>query len=282
MPDMINQQNILADMAGLDRIVHFAELMASAKASIPQELQNNTGDCLAVCLQAAAWQMNPFAVAQKTHVIKGKLGYEAQLVNAVITRWAPIQGRLSYTFSDGWERITGKTQIKQGKNGDYQVPAWAAKDEEGLWCEVSGLLHDENQPRTLRVMLTQAWPRQSTNWANDPKQQLAYAAVKRWARLHCPDVILGIYTPEELNRRDQPASRQGSQVERVLKGVEEDSPEKKQDTLQMTLDALKTCHTEEELRQCGKDLNGLISPEHLEQVRQAFSERLKSLKTAGD
>jgi hypothetical protein len=36
-------------------------------------------------MQAAQWGMNPFAVAQKTHVVNGTLGYEAQLVNAVVS-----------------------------------------------------------------------------------------------------------------------------------------------------------------------------------------------------
>ena len=42
-------------------------------------------------------------------------------------------------------------------------------------------------------MLAQARTRNSTLWADDPRQQLAYLAVKRWARLYCPEVILGVY-----------------------------------------------------------------------------------------
>lgn len=34
-----------------------------------------------------------------------------------------------------------------------------------------------------------------------PKQQIAYLAVKYWARLYCPEVVLGVYTPEELEDR---------------------------------------------------------------------------------
>ena len=42
--------------------------------------------CMAVTLQALQWNMSPFAVAQKTHLVNGTLGYEAQLVNAVFTQ----------------------------------------------------------------------------------------------------------------------------------------------------------------------------------------------------
>ena len=40
--------------------------------------------------------------------------------------------------------------------------------------------------------------RNSPLWEQDPRQQLAYLCVKRWARLNAPDVLLGVYTPDEL------------------------------------------------------------------------------------
>ena len=200
----LQQQNVLGDLDTLDRVERFANLMASGQCTIPKELQNNPGDCLAISLQAMAWQMNPFSVAQKSFVIKGKLGYEAQLVNAVITRHAPIEGRLTFTYSEGWEKILGRFRIVKGQNGDYAVSDWNQGDEQGLWCEVSATMKGEETPRATRVQMVQAYPRQSTQWATDPRQQLAYVTVKRWARLHCPDIILGIYTPDELQNRDIP------------------------------------------------------------------------------
>lgn len=199
-----DQQNVLGDLDVLDRIIKFAELMATGRCTVPKEYQGNPGDCLALSLQAQAWAMNPFTVAQKSFVIKGKLGYEAQLVNAVITRHAPITGRPLFRYSDGWERVLGKFRTVQGEKGPYNVPDWQSKDEEGLWCEVSATMTGEDEPRVTRMMLVQAHPRQSTQWATDPKQQLSYACMKRWARLHCPDVILGIYTPEEIETREHP------------------------------------------------------------------------------
>jgi 3-hydroxymyristoyl/3-hydroxydecanoyl-(acyl carrier protein) dehydratase len=58
--------------------------MADSKATVPAHLAGKPADCLAVTMQAQ-WGMNPFAVAQKTHVVNGTLGYEAQLVNAVVS-----------------------------------------------------------------------------------------------------------------------------------------------------------------------------------------------------
>ena len=47
--------------------------------------------------------------------------------------------------------------------------------------------------------MAQAAVRNSPLWKSDPKQQLAYLAIKKWARLFTPDVILGVYTPDEMD-----------------------------------------------------------------------------------
>ena len=210
------QQNVLGDLDTLDRIIRFAELMASGRCTVPKEYHNNPGDCLALSLQAQAWGMNPFTVAQKAYVTKGKIGYEAQLINAVITRHAPIAGRPVFKYSDGWEKILGKFKTVQGQNGPYTVPDWQPKDEEGLWCEVSATMVGEEEPRVLRLMMVQAQPRQSTQWATDPKQQLSYTVMKKWAKLHCPDVIMGIYTPEEIRERETPKEKDVTPLKAAL------------------------------------------------------------------
>ncbi|WP_199784215.1 recombinase RecT, partial [Cronobacter dublinensis] len=51
------------------------------------------------------------------------------------------------------------------------------------------------------ISMAQAGVRNSPLWEQDPRQQLAYLCTKRWARLHAPDVLLGVYTPDELEER---------------------------------------------------------------------------------
>jgi hypothetical protein len=66
-----------------------------------------------------------------------------------------------------------------------------------MWVKVWATLKGESEPRVLDLLLTQAQVRNSTLWGSDPKQQLAYLGVKRWARLYCPDVIRRVH-PDEL------------------------------------------------------------------------------------
>ncbi|MEB7647259.1 RecT family recombinase [Enterobacter hormaechei subsp. xiangfangensis] len=198
---VINSNVALFDSQYLNAISTFAQIMAQGTATVPKHLQGNQADCMAVAMQAAQWQMNPFAVAQKTHLINGVLGYEAQLVNAVISRSGVLANRFEYEWYGPWEKVVGKFHIRKGEKGEYRVPGWTLADEAGIGIIIRATLKGEDQPRELDLLLAQARTRNSTLWADDPRQQLAYLAVKRWARLFCPDVILGVYSPDELDDR---------------------------------------------------------------------------------
>ncbi|MFK3971151.1 recombinase RecT [Pseudomonas sp. NPDC087358] len=192
---------LVLDGDSLDKMMRLADVMAQGRATLPKHFNGNSADCLAVVMQSMQWKMNPFAVAQKTHLVNGVLGYEAQLVNAVITTCAPVVDRLHYEWFGAWDKVIGKFDIKKSDKGEYRVPGWRMVDEEGLGVKVWATFRGEDEPRILELLLAQARTRNSTLWADDPRQQLAYLATKRWSRLYCPDVILGVYSPDELEER---------------------------------------------------------------------------------
>ena len=207
----INPFDLLFNDSAFERLEKVAALMASGRSTIPQHLRGSPGDCFAIVMQAARWHVDPYAVAQKTFLINGVMGYEAQLVSAIINKNAPITGRLQYEWFGPWEKIIGKFETRESKtkkddNGyakKYKVPAWKPQDEDGLGVRVSATMKGETEPRVLELYLSQALTRNSTLWAEDPKQQLAYLASKRWSRLYCSDVLMGVYTPDELEEIDE-------------------------------------------------------------------------------
>lgn len=115
---------------GLQKLQAFAEVMEQ-KATVPAHLAGKPADCLAIALQAAQWGMNPYAVAQKTHLVNGVLGYEAQLVNAVITRSTAVQGRFKYDYGGDW--------------GKFKPGVANAVNEKGLFVRVGVVLHGETE-----------------------------------------------------------------------------------------------------------------------------------------
>lgn len=164
--------SLVMNDGAMDRMLSAAKMMASAKVTIPKHLQNSQGDCMAIIMQAAQWHMNPFAVAQKTHIVNGVLGYEAQLVNAVIQGSGAITGRFHYEYRG------------EGNNLECRTGAIIRGETEITWGEW--------------IKNSDVTTRNSPLWKTNPKQQLGYLQVKNWARAYCPGAILGVYSEDEL------------------------------------------------------------------------------------
>ncbi|EHB1063413.1 TPA: recombinase RecT, partial [Salmonella enterica subsp. enterica serovar Typhimurium] len=120
------------------------------------------------------------------------------------------------------------TRDKNGKNGKYtvteRVRGWTDEDEIGLFVQVGAILRGESEitwgePLYLSGVVT----RNSPLWVSNPKQQIAYLGVKYWARLYCPEVILGVYSPDEVEQREEreinPAPVQRMSVQEITSEV---------------------------------------------------------------
>lgn len=184
-------QQITLDDNLFNKCNRLAEMMAKGACTVPKHLQGNVGDCFAIIGQSLRWGMDPYAVAQKTHLVNGTLGYEAQLVIAVINNRAPIVDRIKFEYFGDWSKVKGKDD----KSTDI-----------GVICRAT--FKGDDEPTELSLTMAQVGTvRNSPLWTADPRQQLAYLAAKRFSRLHCPDVILGVYTPDELADRGNEAPR---------------------------------------------------------------------------
>jgi hypothetical protein len=172
----------------MEGAVKLADMMARGKL-MPQHLHNSPGDCLMVVEQAMRWGMSPFAVAQCTSVVKGKLMFEGKLVAAALHTSGALATRLDYTYS--------------GEGLDRAV-------------RVSALLVGEKAPRYVDVRLADA---RTTNemWTKQPDQQLAYFGSRVWARRYAPEVMLGVYAPDDI---EQPTPEyDGQTVDGVAEAV---------------------------------------------------------------
>ena len=156
----------------MQQIDHLAQVMASATVTVPKHLQGSVGDCSAIVMQAIQWRMSPFVVAQKTHLVNGTLGYEAQLVNAVVKSSGAIEGGFAYEY---------RTEVN---GNECRVGARLKGQDEITWGEWLSM-------KDVKVQNSPLW---KTNW----KQQMGYLQVKNWVRLYCPEALLGVYTVDEL------------------------------------------------------------------------------------
>ena len=163
----------------MESAIQLAEMMARGKL-VPSHLHNSPGDCLMVIEASMRWQMSPFAVAQCTSVIQGKLMFEGKLVAAALNASGILSSRLDYEFSGAGQQRA---------------------------VIVRGTLRGETKPREVTVFLADAKTSNSL-WTKQPDQQLVYAGTRVWARRHAPEVMLGVYAPEEFDRASRsPAPR---------------------------------------------------------------------------
>jgi len=211
-PNTISASNAIFNVQALSQLQAVAGLMAQAAVTVPEHLRGNPADCMAIIMQAMQWGMNPYAVAQKTHLVNGVLGYEAQLVNAVISSSNAIVGRFHYEYEGDWSKCASmreeivKKPAKGGGTYDKKemVRGWTSADEQGLSVRVGAVIRGESEITWGEpVFLSSVITRNSPLWISNPKQQIAYLALKYWARLYCPAVVLGVYTPDEVEQRTE-------------------------------------------------------------------------------
>lgn len=152
-----------------------SEIMSNGNL-VPKHLQGNTANCFMIIEQAMRWGMSPMAVAQGTSVINGRLMFEGKLVAAVVNANGNLSQRLRYEYS--------------GKGDD-------------LVCMVIGTIKGELEPRTVKVRLGDV-KTQNEQWRKQPEQQLTYHASRVWARRHMPELMMGVYAPEEFDEAPRP------------------------------------------------------------------------------
>lgn len=189
----------------MGQVMEFSKLMAVAGQAVPKHLRGQPGACLAVSLQALNWQMDPFAVANKSYAVNDRVAFEAQLIQAVIEQRAPIKGRIRGRYEgEGQKRVCILTVTPDDGSEDitYRSP------------EI-GMITTKNSPL----------------WKADPDQQLWYYSARAMCRRHFPDVLLGVYEKEELKydrgmRDVTPQEKQLTPLQRKIMGARgEDIPE---------------------------------------------------------
>lgn len=156
----------------LAELMDFAQLMAKAGPMVGKTFRGNPGACLGIAMQAMQWNMNPFAVSQKAYTTGDNIGYEGQLVIAVINAHAPIKERLRPSYSgEGAKRR----------------------------CTISATIKGETEPCVYESPeVGQIAVKNSPLWKTDQDQQLFYYSSRMWARRYCPEVIMGVYDVDEL------------------------------------------------------------------------------------
>jgi hypothetical protein len=165
--------NYLVQPQVYDVMWRLAQAMAGA-GSMPKHLKNNPGDCFRIIEFANRIGQSPFALADSSFEIGGKIGYDGKAIAAMVNACPKLEGSLRYEYEG------------EGKS---------------LAITVIGRLRGEHQDRRVRVTFEQGLADSRgarERWSKDGDQMLVYYGARRWARRHTPEVILGMYSYDEL------------------------------------------------------------------------------------
>lgn len=159
-------------------LMDMANMMSGAGQMVRDFYRGNPGDCAALIMICQPYGMNPFMVSWKTYkASKGQdapISFEGQLVNAMVNQSAPVKGRLKYHYEG---------EIEDGTRR----------------CTVTGIDREDGSEITYTSpMLKDIKIKNSPLWKADPDQQLGYFSARSWARRHFPELLLGVYTREEI------------------------------------------------------------------------------------
>lgn len=163
--------------------IEFAKLMAKSGPAVRKDFRENPGACLAVAMQAARWGFDPYACANKAYFANDSMGYEAQLLAAVVLTVSPIAEAPEYIFEGEGDDMKCKVSVlmKSGKTLTYTSPT------------IKAMRHVNSNGKSNQ---------NSPLWKSDPQQQLGYYSIRAWARRHQPHVLLGVYDRDELDEMD--------------------------------------------------------------------------------
>lgn len=153
-------------------VAAMADVLASSGLAVPPHCRGKADVCRGIVITAMRFGLDPYAVAAKSYVVSDKLAYEAQFWHACLTQSGIMSRRLR-------ERYTGEGGGRQ--------------------CEITGWIKGEEEPFVLTSPRFDAiTPKNSPLWKSNPDLQLYYWTVRNWSRKYCPEVMLGLYTADEL------------------------------------------------------------------------------------
>jgi hypothetical protein len=173
---------VISSVADLSRVSDF---LSRGEIAVPNHCRGKPGVCFALSMQALEWGLPIMSVINKSYVPQrgDRIGYESQLLHAVVEKNAPIKHRLRYEIT--------------GEGNERRCRVWGTfKGEDKPHEYISETLAKMHPGHVTKDNVT--YVKGSQLWDANPEVQMFYSASRQWARLFCPDVLLGAYAVEEL------------------------------------------------------------------------------------
>lgn len=152
--------------------------MANALAKstlVPKEYQNNISNCLIAIDVATRLKLSPFATMQNLYVVHGRPSWSSQFIIGAINRCSRFAEPLKFN-------LTG--------SGDSLECYAYTKDHFGNVLKGATV--------TMKMAKIEGWvDKNGSKWKTMPEVMIQYRSASFFGRLHCPDILMGVYTDDE-------------------------------------------------------------------------------------
>lgn len=172
---VLTPAELLLTAEGLNQLGKVAKWWASADI-VPQNYQGKPANCAIAIEMAARMGISPMIIMQNMYVVKGKPCWSGQACIMLINHCGK--------FTDVHPVYTGERGTDT--RGCYFSAVRITDGEKVEGTEV-----------TMQMAKSEGWT-SNPKWRNMPEQMLAYRAAAFFARIHCPEALMGAQTVEEV------------------------------------------------------------------------------------
>ena len=167
--------NVWQDKKAFDQAARVAGMLAKSSI-VPQNYQGRPEDCFIAVEMAARMNTSPIFIMQNLYVVKGKPSWAGQACMAMINACGKFKNvKHVYTGTKGTD-----------SRGCYVTAVRISDGEVVNGTEV-----------TMKLVRDEGWIT-NTKWKNMPEQMLGYRAASFFARMYCPEALMGLQTYDEV------------------------------------------------------------------------------------
>jgi hypothetical protein len=166
--------DVFSDKEAFNQLVRVASAF-SKTSLVPEAYRGKPEDCMVAIDMANRMGMPPLMVMQNLYVVKGKPSWSGQACMSMI--------HANPRFSDAHPVFFGE---KGADSRGCRIEAIRVSDGEMVY----------GTDVTISMAKAEGWMSNS-KWKNMPEQMLAYRAAAFFARVYCPDALMGIQVEGE-------------------------------------------------------------------------------------
>ena len=179
LPALPDNAQLNGDLWSNTQTFGLAMRMANALAAstvIPKEYQGNPSNTLIALEMASRMGTSPMQVMQNLFVINGRPSWSSQYIIAVINASRKYKHELKFELT--------------GKGDNMACYAWTT-DKNGERIEGPVI--------SMQMAKDEGWVQKNgSKWKTMPEVMIRYRAASFFGRLYCSDMIMGIYSQEEV------------------------------------------------------------------------------------